>query len=132
MKLGGMMTAFFMIAGIVVFGIGLYIASAKDEDVIDRVIDEMKSLRADVESARTDADKEKKLSEQFRTDLLLTAAKIEQFIQSQEMSSRAPKSPQKSSVALSSPVTVRLDRPVRVEIISKKRPTVKAKERKSK
>lgn len=132
MKMGGMMTAFFMIAGIVVFGIGLYIASAKDEDVIDRVIDEMKSLRADVESARIDADKEKKLSEQFRTDLLLTAAKIEQFIQSQEMSAKAPRSPQKSSVALSGPVTVHLDRPVQVEIISKKRPVVKAKERKSK
>lgn len=122
MKLGGLMTAFFMIAGIIIFGIGLYIVSAKDEDVIDRVVEEMKSLRQDLEDSRVAADKEKKTAEQFRTEILLTAAKIDQFIESQ---GRTPKKAARSDVAVSGPVLVRFEKPVQIEVISRK-PVAKA------
>lgn len=114
MKVGGIVTTLFLLAGVVLFGIGLYVATAKDEEVIDKVILELKSLRSDM-------DKEKRLADQFRTDILLTTSKLDAFLSRDEIPEepKIPAFPPQINFNAKEAMTVKFDRPIQVEIISK-------------
>lgn len=114
MKLGGIVSSFFMLAGVVVFGIGFYLTSVKDEDSIDRLAEEVKSVRDDFE-------KERDYSEQFRSEILLVSGKIDRFIEEQSADKRpAPLAlPDKIEVTGNDKMTVKFSEPIKVEIVEK-------------
>lgn len=120
MRLGGVMTSFFMVAGIVIFGIGFYLVSVKDEDSIDLIAGEVKSMRTDLESHRTEVAAQRKELVSMRDEALIVLAKIESQLKSESTKKAEPRSPTRVEVFSREAVSFRTDKPIQVEIIDRR------------
>lgn len=110
MKLGGIVTTFFIITGIVLAGWGVYLASVKDEDSIDVLVGEVRALRADWEV-------EKKTLSELKAEILLEAAAMDL---DKKPCPELPKPPPlPSTISVNEKVSVDISKPIKVEIIER-------------